>query len=616
MLREEYPRPELVRNTDWQNLNGSWDFAFDDAKRGMIENWPRNGLPQSLKRSIEVPFAFQSSLSTIHINEQHDHVWYSREFRLAPVGADKQVLLHFGAVDYATKVFVNGAFVGEHSGGETPFCFDITEALNPETTSQSLCVYVEDRSTDETIPRGKQAWMKPQGSIWYTNTTGIWQTVWLEAVNRRRIQSVQFTSLFDQDSEQTEIALSDEAIGSKLHCKITFKNQVVAEDEMLVVTSSIKRAYDLIQNHILRTYTHDDGWTWTPEHPNLFTVEFTLTSADDSKKVLDHVTSYFGFREVTTENGMIYLNRRPYYQRLVLDQGYWPDGILTAPSDEAFVQDIKMAKAMGFNGCRKHQKLEDPRFLYWADKLGFLVWEEVASAPYFSKKMSTRLIQEYEDAVTRDYNHPSIIVWVPLNESWGVNKIHLSVQQQHFAETLYHLLHTLDTTRLVGSNDGWENTTADIVTLHNYLHGKSEDDPKYRRFKASMADQTGLLTQPDAAWAVMAKGYHYQGQPLILTEFGGVKTQPSDTGSADQYFNDADKAAFLKQLRMEMAAITASSALWGYCFTQLADVEQEVNGLLTADRRAKLPLEEYHQIFAIKPLSRPTVHSESPESDR
>lgn len=615
MLREEYPRPEFVRLTDWLNLNGNWDFAFDDSKRGLIERWPENGLPQALRHKIEVPFVFQSPLSSIHVNEQHDYVWYSREFEFKQPGPDKQVLLHFGAVDYVAQVFINGAFVGQHSGGETPFSFDITEALSLESVSQSLCVYVEDRSTDETIPRGKQAWMNPQGSIWYTNTTGIWQTVWLETVNNRHIESVRFSSLFDQDSEQASVEVSDEAIGSKLHCKISYQEQVVAEDDMVVVTNTIKRAYDLIQNHILRTYTHDDGWTWTPEHPNLFDVELTLTAAGDETRVLDQVKSYFGFREVTIESGMIYLNRRPYYQRLVLDQGYWPEGILTAPSDDAFVQDIKLSKAMGFNGCRKHQKLEDPRFLYWADRLGFLVWEEVASAPYFSTKMSTRIIQEYEDAVQRDYNHPSIIVWTPLNESWGVNKIHSDSQQQHFSETLYHLLHTLDTTRLVGSNDGWENTTADIVTLHNYLHGQSEDDPKYHHFKASMADQTGLLTQPDAAWSVMAKGYHYQGQPLILTEFGGVKTQPSATGTSE-YFNEKDKVAFLRQLKMEMSAVSASTALWGFCFTQLADVEQEVNGLLTYDRQPKLPLKEYYDLFMIKPLYRPSVHAESDEINK
>lgn len=388
--------------------------------------------------------------------------------------------------------------------------------------------------------------------------------------------------------------LSDKAIGSYLQYRISFKGEEVAEDRLMIKSNSVIRNVELLQQHIFRTGFHGGGWTWTPENPNLFDVEFQIM--DKNGIVSDCVNSYFGLRKVSTEKGMILLNNRPYYQRLVLDQGYWPEGLLTAPTDEAFRTDIELGKKLGFNGCRKHQKIEDPRFLYWADKLGYLVWEEVASVPYYSEKSADRLINAWKEAVERDYNHPSIIMWVPLNESWGVDRIHLDRQQQHFSQALYHTIHALDTSRLVQSNDGWDNTVTDVVAIHNYSHGTDGSTTAYRRYKESMSTIETLTNLAPGGWDIFAKGFKYDGQPIVLSEFGGIGF---DSSRADGwgYTTASSQNEYLDELQRLFTAIDNSKGLWGYCYTQLTDVEQEVNGLLTYDRKQKVNIEKVYEIF-------------------
>ncbi|BCA86713.1 beta-glucuronidase [Enterococcus saigonensis] len=579
MSKNVYPRPQFARE-QWQNLNGSWQFAFDDNNVGLHEKWYQK---HDFDQEIQVPFVYQAKLSGVATRDIHDVVWYEKLINCQKK-AGKKTLLHFGAVDYEALVYINGNFVGRHQGGHTSFSFDITNYLVGDL--QKITLRVEDPHLDEEIPRGKQFWEETSRGIWYTNSTGIWQTVWIEEVDEAHLENVFFTPELDNGSVTCRFVFSQAAVGDKLRIVISFKDQIIIEDEIHIIAKEMIRSFDVYQQKIFRTNFHDAGYTWTPENPNLFDVSLQLLKENI---VVDEVVSYFGMRKVHTENGMVYLNNQPYYQRLVLDQGYWPDGLMTAPSDEDLIQDITLAKEMGFNGCRKHQKVEDPRFLYWADQLGYLVWGECASAPVYSEKAVTRLTVEWTEIVERDYNHPSIITWVPLNESWGVPEIHGNKQQQSFSVGIYHLLHALDKTRLVISNDGWEMTTTDICAIHNYSHGQADETQKYAHFKRSLADVDGLLNLPPGKWQTFASGFYYEGQPIMLTEFGGIGYKIGDQGGWG-YTAVTNEEDFITDYDRIMSAVFSSTALWGFCYTQLSDVEQEINGLLTYDRKAKVDL--------------------------
>ncbi|MDB5054820.1 MAG: beta-galactosidase/beta-glucuronidase [Bacilli bacterium] len=587
MLRKEYPRPNLVR-TEWQNLNGTWQFAFDDYNVGTVKRWFESG--KTLDQTIEVPFVYQTELSGIHDSSFHDFVWYKRNFEVNENWREKRVLLHFGAVDYRAWVYVNGQYVGMHEGGNVPFHFDITEVLNGE--NEEVTVRVEDPSTDETIPRGKQYWLEKSDAIWYTRTTGIWQTVWLEAVHAVHLANVKFQPDLDRGDCIAEFEIVGSYAGVVMDVVISYKGQEVVTDRIKVQDPYIKRAFHLLNLNIFRTPFHHDGWTWTPENPNLFDVVITLVR---ESQTLDTVEAYFGLRKIHTERGMVYLNNKPYYQKLVLDQGYWPEGLMTAPSDEDFKKDIELSKAMGFNGCRKHQKVEDPRFLYWADRLGFLVWGECAAAVSYHPSAAARLTKEWIEIVERDFNHPCIVTWVPLNESWGIPAVQYSLQQQAHSLAMYHLIHSLDPTRLVISNDGWELTETDICAVHNYNHGQSDEIEKYEAFKHSLATKEQMLRSQPARRSIYANGFSHQGEPILLTEYGGIAYKiGSDQGWG--YTSVNNETDFVNDYRRVMEAIYASKIIHGFCYTQLTDVEQEINGLLTYNRQPKCDLEEIRKI--------------------
>lgn len=598
-LRNEYPRPQFKRE-NWTNLNGQWQFEFADQTEGQpLEKYFSK---EAFTKEITVPYVYQSELSGIHDTSKHEHIWYKRMLTLEKQ-SQEIVRLHFGAVDYYARIFVNGQFVGEHEGGHTSFSFDIQDYL-VEGMEQLLTVYAFDPIEDESILRGKQFWEEQSRGIWYTNSSGIWQTVWLEKINPVHLKSVHFTAQYDEGNMELVCRFNQVLSGMTLAYLVSFKGEKFAEGNFEVLTETEKCLVDIIKNKIFHTSFHEDGISWTPENPNLFDVQLVLR--DENGKILDEVDSYFGYRKIHTEKGMVFLNNRPYYQKLVLDQGYWPEGLLTAPTDEAFKKDILLAKEMGFNGCRKHQKTEDPRFLYHADQLGFLVWGECASAPMFTEKAASRLMKEWMEIVERDYNHPSIVTWVPLNESWGVPNIHLSRQQQHLSETMYHLIHTLDKTRLVISNDGWEATTTDICAIHDYSHGKAEERQKYSDFKEALATSENLVSHAHHRWNIYADGYQYQGEPILLTEFGGIAFQV-DGQKGWGYTSVENETDYLAEYRRIMEAVFASKGLWGYCYTQLTDVEQEINGILSYDRQPKCDLSvirELNQLYHPERLSR------------
>lgn len=591
MYRTQYPRPQMVRK-EWLNLNGEWQFQFDDQNVGIKEKWEKDAI--ILNETIQVPFAFQTVLSGINDPSYHDVIWYKKKMEIPKEWQGQRVILHFGAVDYRCDLYVNEVYIGNHEGGHTAFAFDITQAL--KGGDEVITLRVEDPSKDETIPRGKQIWQEESADIWYTRTSGIWQTVWLEPVDYAAIESVKYIADIDNFNILFDFILTKECIGKELEVEVSFDKKIICRDIISIIEPEFNRSINLFKNKIFQHGFHGTGknrsWLWSPENPNLFDVTFTIKK---NNNIYDCLNSYFGLRKVTTENGMVYLNNKPYYQKLVLDQGYWRDGLLTAPTDEDLKKDIVLAKEMGFNGCRKHQKVEDPRFLYWADTLGFLVWGECASFISFDTRGIERLTKEWFEIIERDFNHPCIITWVPLNESWGIPDVRSNLQQQSYAMAIYYLIRSLDTTRLVISNDGWELTHSDICAIHNYTHGNIEETDKYQNFMDELASVEGLINSMAAQRNVYANGYQYQGEPILLTEFGGIGfSVGADAGWGYTSANTAE--SFIQDYERIMKAVYASKALHGYCYTQLTDVEQEINGLLTYDREPKCKLSKIKQI--------------------
>lgn len=564
-MRNEYPRPNMQRDR-WLSLNGEWDFQFSD---------------EQTKRKIQVPFVYQSKLSGIGDNRVCDRVIYSRTFTIPEEWQQDQILLHFGAVDYRCKVYINGSFAGDHEGGHTPFTFDITPFLTWK--SENIVVEVEDSLEDETIPRGKQFWEEKPRGIWYTQSTGIWQSVWLEPVNRNHIEWIRFTPDIDKGTVEISYKVTDDcSLPVKTKWALSLENKLICEHAVTVYERESTFTVDVFGNHVLNGSFHSTGLCWSPESPTLFDVEASLIVDD---KIVDQLNTYFGMRKIHIENNKVYLNNRPYYQKLILDQGYWPDGLLTAPDDQAYVDDILKAKEMGFNGCRKHEKAEDPRFLYWADKLGFLVWGGMASFISYSFDANIRFVREWQDVIKRDYNHPCIVVWNMLNESWGVPQIYHDKMQQHFSQALYHMAYSLDKSRLVISNDGWEMTETDICAIHSYHHGDDTQIEKQNVFKESLRTWEGLSSGDILHRLPYAKGFSYKGEPIILTEFGGISYNAE--GDAWGYTNASSEENFLKEYARLIDAIYESEVLCGFCYTQLTDVQQEVNGLLTEQRAYK-----------------------------
>ncbi|MBN9391864.1 MAG: glycoside hydrolase family 2 [Chloroflexi bacterium] len=573
--REEYPRPQFVRD-NWLSLNGTWDFDFDDEQVGDTAKWYQN---PTLSQKIEVPFCFQSELSGIGTNDFHDTVWYKRTFTIPASFEGQRVHLHFGAVDYEAWVWVNGVFVKHHQGGHTPFSAEITGQL--KAGENEIVVKAQDYSLDLSLPRGKQFWKQKSAAIFYTRTTGIWQTVWLEATPPVYLERVVFTP----DVDRGEIGIRAFIGGFKpgqnlrLRTRITFEGELVSEDEYSVVRDEESRS---IRLYTTASEAHE-RW-WFPEHPHLFEVEFNLTGEGG---INDKVESYFGLRKVSVENGKVCLNNRPYYMRLVLDQGYFPEGVLTAPSDEALKKDVELTKAMGFNGARKHQKMEDPRYLYWCDRLGLLLWGEAANAYTYSVEYARRFVPEWMDAVARDINHPCVVAWVPLNESWGVPNVLVDKQQQDHALSLYYLTKSLDPSRPVISNDGWEHVKSDFTTIHDY-EGRGE--VLLKRY----SNLESALDAPQKK-EVYAEGYSYNGEPILITEFGGIFF--STTGGEGWGYTGADSEGdFIKRLTAVFQALRDAPLVQGFCYTQFTDVEQEMNGLLTPDREPKIPLDVIKKI--------------------
>ncbi len=572
-----YPRPQLVRQ-HWQSLNGAWRFAFDDERRYKL---PAD--PIEWTHDIIVPFPPESQASGVGERGFHVACWYQRDFDIEPGPA--RVLLHFGAVDYHAKVWVNGHVVAEHEGGHTPFTADIGDVLDG-AGRQTVTVYVEDDPHDLAKPRGKQDWQLEPHSIWYPRTTGIWQSVWLERVASTYIQKLRWTPIFEGYEIGCEIfAGGDIEQDLTAEVRIWHGDSLLANDQYALLANEANRKIALSDPGI------DDSRNellWSPERPTLLDAEVCLRLGD---RVIDTVRSYTALRSVAINRDRFMLNGRPYPLRLVLDQGYWPDTLLAAPSDEALRRDVELAKAMGFNGVRKHQKIEDPRYLYWADRLGLLVWEEMPSAYRFTTRAITRMVREWTEVIERDYSHPCVLVWVPFNESWGVPNLTAIQAHRNAVEALYHLTRTLDATRPVIGNDGWEASATDILGIHDY-----DCDPErlQARYAITDASRTILFDQRRPGGRILTlDGFPHRGQPIVLTEFGGIAfTKPVAGGDGTWGYSRAhSEASFLDLYRRLLTVVNTAQLFSGFCYTQFADTFQEANGLLNADRTPKVELE-------------------------
>ncbi len=574
--RKEYPRPQF-RRENWQSLNSEWEFAFDDKNEGIKSGlWQGN---KALPLKINVPFSYEYPASGVGDTAQHDVVWYRRTFAIAEGNGGSRALLCFNAADYQTDVWLNGVHILTHTGGFTPFSADITDIL--KEGENVLVVRCEDTLNDA-VPRGKQSWTGSPFSCFYVPNTGIWQSVWLEFFGEDCIAEHSLFCDYDKTELYGELATlygsADEA-----EIAVVFDGKLIKRERL-----TLRGRHNNYRFTLPKDYT--DDYSWSPENPRLLYVDFALYKGG---KQIDLAHTRIGMRKISVdEHGKICLNNRPYYQRLVLDQGYWQESGLTPPSAEALRKDIELTKAMGFNGARKHQKLEDPYFCYYAEELGFLTWCEMPSAYRFCAEETAAITKEWQEIVRAGRNCTSNVCYVPLNESWGAREIATDERQKAFARSLYFLTKSLDPTRLISTNDGFEvvNPT-DILGVHDYDAEKAEDFAKYANGYDGMHPQ---------GFALFAEGEKYAGEPVLLTEFGGRAFQTDAKGEAWGYSGAAqNEEAFLKQLGSIMQGVYSCN-FQGYCYTQLTDVQQEVNGLLYADRQPKADLERLKYIFENK----------------
>ena len=590
-----YPRPQLVR-ARWADLCGTWDFEYDDDDEGLDGNWAHR---ETFAQKITVPFPPESTASGIGDTGFHRVVWYRREIGMDDLTAaghgtqGERLVLHFGAVDYRATVWFDGTLLGHHEGGHTPFEFDVTAALDPNRILHSLVVRAEDDPLDVSQPRGKQDWELEPHSIWYHRTTGIWQPVWLEAVPHLSVSKLHWTPNLVTGTVLIEVQLNRRPKGeTHATVELSWNGARVTELTLRIDSDRAKATIELPTQTNGQDY---ENLLWTPENPRLLDAVVTVSGEGSAADV---VASYLGLRSASIGHGHFLLNDRPYYLRSVLSQGYWPDSHLAAPSASALRDEVQLIKDLGFNAARVHQKIEDPRFLFWADKLGLLVWGETPSAFEFSPRAVTRMMAEWTEAIDRDRSHPSIVTWVPLNESWGVQHIAHDQSTRDYARAMFHLTKALDPSRPVVSNDGWEHLDSDLWTIHDYEPSGAVMAQRY-----ADVDAVGTLFEGigPAGRRLRLSDEPDRGQPVMLSEFGGIKYETSrprtpDASAAWGYSSALSADDFATRVGVLLNAVRASSVLTGFCYTQLTDTLQEANGLVTEHRVPKLPLAQLRAI--------------------
>lgn len=577
--RPEYPRPQFRRD-DWTPLNGEWEFDFDDAADGI-----KRGLSDgkiALGRKINVPFCYEYEASGIGEQTRHNTVWYRRIFGIDKKHAGKRALLCFNGADYVTDVWINGKHATTHKGAYSPFSVDITELVKSGDNTIVVRCFDPD---DPTIPRGKQSWTGKRFSCFYVPSTGIWQSVWIEYFDADCIDGFTVTPDIDTLSFGGEITTLY-GIADEVELDVSFEGKRVKKVRFSLDGKHTRYSVGLMESDFVDEVTY-----WTPDSPNLYYIDLTLYKAGAK---IDGAHTRFGMRKISIdEHGQITLNNRQLYQRLILDQGYWRVSGTTPPSAGDIRSDIAAAKAMGFNGARKHQKLEDPYFYYYADEMGFLAWCEMPSAYNFCAEEVANVTAEWQEIVKTARAFTSVICYVPLNESWGVRKILTDKMQQSFAASLYYLTKAVDPSRLVSTNDGWENVDiADITAIHDYAYDSGEFLDKYRAENYDSIYPQGRK--------LMCYGNNYDGHPVLFTEFGGIAIS-ADTKDGNWGYGKgaSDVEELYGRLENLLQGIKACP-FQGYCYTQLTDVQQEVNGLLDADHKPKADFARLAEIFEIK----------------
>ncbi len=582
--RPEYPRPQFERES-WLNLNGEWTCRFDFGKSGSERKFNES---TGFEQPIQVPFCPESKLSGIGHTDFIEMIWYHRQITIPANWLDKLVLLQFGGVDYESTVYLNGKEVGCHTGGASPFTVDLTSHVTPGNTYH-LVIKVRDDIRSGIQAFGKQApWFK-SAACNYTRTTGIWQTVWLEAADAQALRRCKVTA----DFERGAFIFTPEFYS--LRQSNTLKIRVLAEGR------EVAAAPVPCVNGIPVALEVPAPVSWEPGNPFLYDLVYEV--ADESGKIVDSVKSYAGLRKVHIEGDKLFLNNQPLFVRFVLDQGFYEDSLWTAPSDAALKRDIELSMEAGFNGARLHQKVFDERFHYWADKLGYLTWAEFSDwgmgfwQHYFKTPVNYHLaflnyLAEWRTVLERDINHPSIIAWTPLNETNGYTNL---AEHRRFINDIYELTRTLDPSRPINDCSGYIHVRTDLWTVHHYAQKTDE-----------LIGELRPENQPVFALSPEVELQAYNGQPYIVDEYGGVKYIPADRQAyADNSWGYGIPPASIEEafgrIRDLTAALVAMPELSGYCYTQLTDIEQEQNGIYNYDRTAKFDMKEINKVFSAKP---------------
>lgn len=573
--RQEYPRPQFER-TDWVNLNGPWTYTFDFGKTGIDRKLFES---KGFDSTITVPFCPESKLSGVEHKDFIPAMWYQRTIRIPDSWRDRRTMLNFGAVDYFCAVYIDGKLVGRHWGSSDSFGFDITDYVS-DGADHSLVVRVEDDTRSGVQPLGKQSSLYYSHGCMYTRTTGIWQTVWMEPVDRCGLASVYVVPDLDRKVFTVQPDFRAFADGLVFEAVVRDGNKVVGRVKM---PASPGLKLDVPLKSVK---------TWSPESPFLYDVDFTVY--DRNGNALDKVRSYAGMRKIHTVGNRLYLNNKPYFLRLVLDQGFYPDGIWTAPSDDALRRDIELSMAAGFNGARLHQKVFEERFHYWADRLGYLTWGEAPSWGADANRIESarNFIPEWENVVVRDRNHPSIIAWTPFNETWErPENSEKAMQHDRLVSDVFSATHRLDY-RPVNDASGNYHVVTDLWTVHKY-----DQDPEKLAAWFDISDGKYPCQDPK-------RDVPYGGQPFFIDEYGGIKWIVGKEFASNSWgYGQGPRTLdeFYTRLGALTDVILGVPYMSGYCYTQLTDVEQEQNGIYNYDRTPKFDMNRIKAIFGKNP---------------
>ncbi|MBR3768510.1 MAG: beta-galactosidase [Clostridia bacterium] len=564
--RSEHPKPQFQRS-NWMNLNGEWDFCFDNGRSGIARKFYENS--DAFDKKITVPFCVESSLSGIGHKDFMYGVWYRRTFDISEDKTALRTVLHIGAADFKTYVYVNGKIAGEHTGGYVSFSFDISDFI--EKGENTVVIYCEDDTRNPLIPRGKQSEEYYSHGCDYTRTTGIWQTVWLEFTEKQYIKHCKY---YPDYRKSTLTIVGDVSGSGDLSVKALYDGREVGFCEIADCSGNFCLTINLSETHL-----------WDVGSGRLYDLELKFGN--------DTVKSYFGLRNIWFDGYKFMLNGKSVFQRLILDQGFYPDGIYTAPSDEALLNDIKMSQACGFNGARLHEKVFEERFLYHCDKEGYLVWGEYANWGLDHTRADAiyTFLPEWFSEIDRDFNHPAIIGWCPFNETWDINGLK---QYDELLRMVYTATKSADKTRPCIDTSGNFHVETDIFDLHDYEQNVDE-------FKKNndVIIETGI---PNDRFSDRQE--YKNGLPVFISEYGGIKWSPVSGNSREVSwgYGDAPKTEeeFKARYKGLTDALLDNPCFFGFCYTQLTDVEQEQNGVYTYDRKEKFPSEFFYKVNSRK----------------